>query len=501
LQPDARLQAEPGDERVAIWKLHGTVERQRSIRTTLQGITATDRTVLDRIKAEFERARGCLIGYSGRDIDFFPFLCGWKQARPIDWLALNLRSTAIERFPDAFIGVDAPAQDWAREVILRLPEEDELASRLKAELKRPPPPEAAVKATYEELVREQATRTYAGTFPQGDPKRLLAHAMSLAALGRNRDADSWVDRYLSHPGPKALTCRAYLLKSAMAHEFARYADSCSYAEEAFSLARQDGLVAQADEAQLRIEEARRMMFLPTRLPFRKLSDFYARKALVTTASMIWRAFRLRRRKPRTTPTEVTPDYSELRACFEYVEHLVRVGALFQGLLERLLPGKLLHRLMDRRWRRIENYSYSAGYALGIGNAKKYLLRRRTGGGEEGDGYFFGVLDLYELVPSPTGTCIHHRDVADDLLAAARSMPPGPERDKQHAHATRCYEEAIEAAKEAGDPSLQLKVMVGMKEVDGSRTWPAAEIEDLIAAVQSPAFAKYGDRILARLTGP
>jgi hypothetical protein len=498
LQPDARLNAEPGGDRVAIWKLHGTVERQRSIRTTLQGITATDRTVLDRIEREFKRASGCLIGYSGRDIDFFPFLCGWEEARPIHWLALNLKQTAIERFPEAFLGVDAPAQDWAREVIQRLPEEDEIVLRLKAELSRRPPPEAAVKTTYEELVRRQAERIYAGTFPPNDPKRLLAHAMTLAALGNNWDADRWVDRYLAKSGSPSLTCRAYLLKSSMAHEFARYADSESYAEEALSLARQHRLGAQADEAQLRIEEARRMMFLPARLPFSKFSDFLALKAVGTAFSMVWRAFHLRRRKPRTAHGEVTPDYSELRAGFEYVEHLVRVGALFQGLLERL-PGRAAHRLMDRRWRRIEGYSYTAGYAHGIGNAKKYLLRRGAGSDEEEKNYFFSVLDLYELVPSPTGTSIHHRDVADDLFAAASALPPGPERDEKHKHAIRCYEEAIKAAKEAGDPSLQLKAMLGMKEADGSRTWPAAEVEALSAAVQSPAFAKYSDQILARLT--
>lgn len=501
LRPDARLTARPGADNVAIWKLHGTVENPRSIRTTLQGITATDRTVLSRIQREFERSSGCLIGYSGRDIDFFPFLCGWNSPKPVSWLSLDLGKTAIERFPAAFVGVDAPAQDWAREVILRLPEEDGLVATLKAELSRRLPSAPDVKAAYEDVVRRQAERIYPATFPRDDPKRLLAQAMTLAALGDNRGADDWTDRYLSQGGPSVSTCRAFLLKSAMAHEFARYADSGFYAEVALSMARRDGLRAQADEAQLRIEEARRMMFLPARLPFARLTDFLTPKAVATTVSMVWQALRLRRRKPETASTDVTPDYSQLRACFEYIEHLVRVGALFQGLLERFLPAKLAHWVLDRRWHRIEGYSYLAGYALGIGNAKKYLMRSGAASDEEEESYFFGVLDLYELAPSPTGTCIHHRDVADDLLAAARSMPPGPEREEHRGRAVRLYEEAIEAAEEAGDPSLQLKVMLGMKEADSGRTWPAAEVKDLIAGVQSPAFTRYEDQILARLTEP
>ncbi len=501
LKADARLDAEPGVDKVAIWKLHGTVERRRSIRTTVQGITATDRTALDRIEREFKRSNGCLIGYSGRDIDFFPFLCGWDLAKPINWLALGLEETAITRFPAAFLGIDAPAQDWAQEVVARMPEEDEVASRLKAELDRESPPAEAVRTAYEDIVHLYAERIYASTFPPTDPKRILAHAMTLAALGDNRAADDWVNRYLTRPGPPALTCRAYLLKSAMAHEFARYTDSGSYAKAALSLARRHGLGAQADEAQLRIEEARRMMFLPARLPFSKLSDFFTPMALATVASMTWRTFRLRRRKPKAAPADATPDYSELRACFEYVEHLVRVGALFQGLLERFLPAKLAHRLLDRRWRRIESYSYSAGYALGIGNAKKYLLRRGAGD-EAGElDYFFSVLDLYALVPSPTGACIHYRDMGDNLFADARDMPPGSEREQTRRQAAQCYAEAIRAATEAGDPSLQIKVMLGMKEVDSSLAWPATEIENLLAGVQGPAFTKYSDQILARLAEP
>lgn len=498
LQPDARLDAEPGDNRVAIWKLHGTVERQRSIRTTLQGITAANRTVLDRIEYEFERSNGCLIGYSGKDIDFFPFLCGWDSARPVNWLSLSLSDTAIERFPAAFLGIDAPAEDWARRVIPRLQERDEVLSRLEAELERPPVPAEPVKRAYHEAVRRHAERIYGDTFPAGDPQRDLAHAMSLAALGDNRSADSWADRYLAHPDAATSTCRAHLLKSAMAHEFARYEDSGSYAGKALALARRHRLDAQADEAQLRIEEARRMMFLPARLPFSRLLDFFRPKTIATATSMLWRAFRLRQRRPREASGEAMPDYSQLRACFEYVEHLVRVGALLQGLLEQSLAAGWAHRLMDPFWRRIEDYSYSAGYALGIGNAKKYLLRRGVDGE---DSHFFSVLDLYELVPSPTGTCIHHRDVADALFAAARVMPPGPERDEKRNRATRCYEEAIKAAEEAGDPSLQLKVMLGMKTADDSRTWDAAEVEALIAGVQSPAFTRYCDEILRCLTQP
>ncbi|HEU5062289.1 MAG TPA: SIR2 family protein [Solirubrobacterales bacterium] len=495
LRPDVDLEAVTGPESVAIWKLHGTVDDPPSIRTTLQGITATDQLVLERVENQFARGGACLIGYSGHDIDFFPFLCSWDLPEQTYWLDLDLSKTTIGRYPDPFLGVEAPAQEWAQKVIERLPEGGPLVSRLRQEAERPAPPRGPIAAAYEDLVRAQAKRTYENAFPPGSPKRVLAQAMILAALGRNVDADAWADRYLAQARGQdaAQDCRAYLLKSAMAHEFARYEDSRRYAETARSLAREAGLRPEADQATLRIDEANRMLHVPPRLPFTKAWHLLRPESLWAVLGMTVDAMRLRRRG-RVSSRGGAPPYAELRATFEYLEHLIRLGAIVQGGLERILPAATVSQLCDWYWSWLESRSYKAGYASGIGNSKKYRLRRRS---STSSGDPFSVRDLYSMAPSPTGLCIHLRDVAEELTAKLQATSPGAAREELEEEVVQRFEEAIKAAREAGDPSLELKAMLGLNKGTG-RTRPRESVEKLLSQIQSPAFARYTNEVMRSL---
>jgi SIR2-like protein len=498
LRADVGLEAETGPESVAIWKLHGTVGDLRSIRTTLQGITAADPAVLGRVKREFSKATGCLVGYSGHDIDFFPFLCDWDLPEPVFWLSLKLDETTIARFPEPFLGVEAPAEDWARATVEGLSGDDKLIDRVQLEAERRLPSAAAVKDAYAELLANQARHTYENAFPPGSPKRVLAHAMILAALGRNRDADSWVDRYLDQSHEAEFDCRAHLLKSAMAHEFARYADSKRYAERARSLARKQGMRAEATQATLRIDEANRMLYGPPRLPFVRAWEIMRPESLYAIFWMLVHAARLWPRR-KVASGAAPPSYSELRATFEYLEHLVRVGAIPQGFLELVLPTTTAHRLGDWYWRFIEEKSYAAGYAFGISNSKKYRLRGNST--EERRRDPLSVLDFYSMVPSPTGACIHHRDVAEELAAEMETLPPEPRRDRLQNEAASHFEAAIAAAQQAGDPSLEVKVMLAWKKIDRDRTWPRRSIDDLLSRIQSPAFTRFSAKIASGLCAP
>lgn len=496
LRPEVDLEAQTGPESVAIWKLHGSVSDLSSIRTTLQGITAADPNVLAKVEEEFGRGGSCLIGYSGRDIDFFPFLCGWNLPTRSYWLDPNPDGTTICRCPDPFLAVKAPGEAWAKAVVDRLPETEPRAIRLKQEAKRALPPAEPVWLAYEQLIRAHAERTYANSFPPGNLRRVLAQAMVLAALGRNLEAETWADAYFaSSQGEPGLDCRAHMLKSALAHEFARYEDSRLHAQTARSIASENGFRPEADQATLRIDEAERMLHGPPRLPFTRAWHLLRPESLRVIVRMLIHAVRLwpRRRLHDKGPTP--PPYAELRATFEYLEHLVRLGAIFQGGIDLILPKALARRLGDRYWRWIESRSYKTGYAFGIGNAKKYRLRRK--GSLEDDP--FPVLDLYSMAPSPTGSCIHHRDVAEGLASKLDSMPPGSARKELEEEAVQQFNRAIDSAREAGDPSLEIKAMLGLVAIAPGSTWPRSEIEGLLQRIQSPAFARYAVAIKTKLS--
>ncbi len=497
LTPDVGLDTRSSGSSVAIWKLHGSVSEPASIRTTLQGITAIDPAVHYRMAREFESSSGCLIGYSGQDIDIFPFLCGWRLPSPIHWLTLGVADTAITRAPGLFIGVEANADCWARQVISRLPEEDPIATRLKKFLDRPVPPRDVVCAVYEEDLRRQARQVFAGLFPADDPKRLLVQAMTLAAVGDNAGADRWADRFLAHRGAKrAQVCRAHLLKSAMAHEFARYHESKKQAMAAKPLARQSQLDAEAAEGKIRVAQANRMLFMVPRLPCVSVRELIGWRSVAVGAEMVFYAVTLRRFGGVGDQGQSAPGHSRIRTQFEYLEHLVRVGSIFQGFAERAVPTAVVKSVLGRYWRYIEDAAYRAGYAHGIANARKYHYRLDPDFHHDD---VMSVLDLYHLAPSPTGTAIHHRDVAERMAADLANGDLDVPRDQQLAGMLREYELALEAAREAGDPSLELKIMFDRKAVAPQLTWGASEISTLLAAIQSPAYARLHDRIVSCLT--
>jgi hypothetical protein len=483
---------------VTVWKIHGSVDDLRSVRTTLQSITATDPGVLRAVEREFQRSTGCLIGYSGRDIDFFPFLCNWTDVGFVYWLALNLDATAIGRFGEIFLQVDAPAEAWARRVVEEMPVVDEPSRLLKSQLLQDPPPEGPVVRAYESEVRRLAKRTYGRSFPVGHPKRLLAHATALAALGRNKRAEEWLDRYLARGGSAELDCRAHILKSALAHEFARYEESREHARIARDLAEEHRFHEQADIARLRIVEANRMLHLPPRLPIAKGREVLRRQSLRTIIEMLVFAARSPKAPPGKGRAARNVGYANLRSQFEFLEHLVRVGAVWQGLLEQFLPGDTGNTLFARWWNYIERRSFAVGYTFGIGNAKKYRSRRVPV--EDRNKAELSVLELYARAPSPTGSSIHYRDVADLAVAQAEKLRPGPAREARLREAVVEYEKAIEHARVAGDPSLELKAMFGLRTADGGRTWATDDIYDLLDRIQSPAWERLRGRIAVALSG-
>jgi len=471
---------------VAIWKLHGSVDDIDSIRTTLQSITASSPSSLKAIHREFLRARGCLIGYSGRDIDFFPFLCEWKDARPIYWLDPNFKKTAIERFSDPFQAIDGVGGEvWARETIERLPVIDSRVEALKAKLGRHLPEAKTVDAAYRKAVEARAESLFQPIFGGQEGRRILVHALALAAIGRNGDAWDWLDRFFAVPRPAELECRGELLRSALSHEHSRYLDSRAYADRALRLAKGSRLRHQAMEAVLAADEGRRMSstarFRVVRAPISARSVSEPAAALLI---MTWHALRfLPGQIPWRRDGGARPAFDRLRARFAYLEHLIRLGGFVQGIAERVLPDPVVRILGQPCWSLLRAWSERIGYAAGIGNAKKYQLRRVAG--ELREAAALPASSVYELISSPTGSALDLRDraeTADTTEAAA------------------LFDRAIAMAQLAGNASLVLKAMEGKKKIEPGYAPVRPEVEALLDRLQGGAYDRIKSDLLTFLTG-
>jgi hypothetical protein len=222
------------------------------------------------------------------------------------------------------------------------------------------------------------------------------------------------------------------------------------------------------------------------------------EAVKTLLTMIGHAFLFwRMRRPPKLVLGANPDFDRLRACFAYLEHLVRVGAFLQGFVEKCAPGRLTRAIMNPYWRLLIRWSERSGYAFGIGNAKKFRLRMATS--KERDGDARSAYSIYELISSPTGLAIDYRDRAEAIRAAMASLPAGAKRDKLLSEARDHFEKAQEWAQAAGNASLELKIMDGRRALDPGYTPARAEVEGLLGQIQGPAYERAEEEILTALT--
>jgi hypothetical protein len=498
----------PGDSRgycqanaqdqVAIWKIHGSVDDLTSIQTTLRTITAADWGKLSQIREQFERdgADVCLIGYSGRDIDLFPFIADWPLSKRLFWVNKSGFSPdhMIHQQPSRFIAVIGLIEDWAKGVIERLEGRDVRIEILKQNLEHRVrgQDELTVKNVYKKVLREHIHHVLDPLLPSDDPKRLLIHALALRSVGENKRSWSYADRFVSEAKVRSveprLLCRGLLLQASLAHELSHYEDSQYFAETAQQVAKNNGLKAIEAEAIMAADEALRMQHLP-RLGFRDWIHFLRLPAWGVFFSFIIHALTLRAKVRQSQELE----HDIARARFIYIEHLIRLGAIVQAALLRLFPLPFVVRFaMKRWWHPIELRSYELGYAHGIANARKYAERLEIA---PRTSLIISAGMLYGLLSARTGSAIGHRDRGEHLAEEARRAKTDKKRTEPQQQAIREFELGYQEAMTAGNASLALKILIDRRHLQKDFRANRAEVEALLNDIQGAGYRRLAADLL------
>ena len=198
-----------------------------------------------------------LVGYSGYDIDLYPFLCNWNWDGPIWWLDRAFgekhlvhstkkswdNSHAKDR-ARSFGLVERPFDNVVDELLdvlasSRDPHYAKLCSLHKGIQAEVSAPHNNVDQIRDRLVSDHCRSVVEAVSPNGsDSRRLLALAQALRAKGENRTSMKYVGRFLSAIENDNDACtihlrsRAMLVKAALEHEFCRYIDSHNSARDA-----------------------------------------------------------------------------------------------------------------------------------------------------------------------------------------------------------------------------------------------------------------------------
>jgi SIR2-like domain len=487
----------PAGPQVAIWKIHGSSDNPISICTTLKQIATFNDPLLTQVRHLVHHFRPCLLGYSGRDIDFFPFLANFPFYRslPAYWLCRDFPPWhAIHSAPSRFIGLSGAIDSFATATLGHISNTSAHHSRLLSALRT-----ADISPVTSDRRRAETLNVYTdrvATMVQNelrpllvtthsDNRRLLL-ALSLANIHRFRDAARSAEIYLAQKGagisPEA-GVKAQLLLATSYHNLAAYRQSEMAARKALSVATEHSLHADRLAALAALDEAARMRLdLPLALGLSPLDSrirlsLLAVRFLVDWGRLVWWGRSL---NPLSSPDPAI------------LEHRVRVFAILQSLLRRSLRLPLIRWLLARQWQGLYADCYRVGYAAGVANALKYL-RRLPGAHVPATAPLSDPLHVvssrhvYDLINHKTGLALTLRDDGDIALAQG------------HTHqASQLYSEAASMASDLGNASLELKALLGLTRCGQSHD--PAQVAELIDRIQCDHHALLRRAVLLRLTG-
>lgn len=458
------LESELG--RVTLMKLHGStvdahgsrlIRRVERIRSTAADLSRCAR-IMERLRFNPEPARLLVVGYSGRDLDLFPWLCSrfggpnGSGGGRILWVDPDFRdAVGVGRHRARIVAESAvglPA--FANEIAETPPHSASLSdsaarrTRFQAEAERavdealaavltPETPETAAALAgvlssvgmHLELVELESQLTAPGTYSYGRMCGLLWLAGAYSALDRYDEAL----RVSSDVRRRALRGRSV-------NAFLRAWLAGAYASTAGS---------NLTIVRSRKRSARRKMVGPY------LSVFAATAAVAPSAAIYY--FRTR--------NQDDPASDRYSLVSDYLEHWIRLGALLDKIRR---PFPLANRPLNGLWSIIDRACRSAGYTTGVLHAGRY--RGRVSGGLA---WYDSSVTRAELVGHPIGLAIAHRDTA---LAELKSHRP-IESVTEHLSL------ALEYAERAQSPSLILKVRYEQMKVGTGPAMTPDEIDALI----------------------
>lgn len=434
-----------------IVKLHGSATDYRTIRATAADLSRCAR-LLRQLEFVPQVGRVLIAGYSGRDLDLFP------------WLADNFAGDQV-----LWIDRDFPAghRAYALNALRWEGSWNDLAGRLLTRLGVSVPADGRferdqVRSGYADAVTRYVERHITTLTKNHSGKAAAALAGTLASVAAHRDVIALASRY-----PEVVDEEARLQLLLWGGHSAVSTDRFDTARLFIHYARRSALRkftitgwARSDILSVYSRVADRIStFREPRQPLFSLvwaSIIVALPIITTTLLYFPLAVFIGLRVVRS---DKRPPSMEYRFVCDYLEHLIRIAAVADQL-----PGR--KRLRRRVLRQLSNWCSSVGYTWGVLNVAKYQSRD--------DGAFagpHGAITLALLMGDTAGLALAYRDAALRLFADGGD-------------GTAYLEAALDQAIFLGSPSQELKVRIARRRFGVDPPMPESELLRLIGATES-----------------
>lgn len=389
--------------RAYIFKLHGSIslngkDALDALCTTMTSISKANFPVIDFLQTMCRNKHIIFVGYSGRDIDYFP---------EIKKRSLHHNPFWIDQFRD-------PATKENCEYIKAIPitlYPNEVFEKQRPDLNRPVPVVDVVLAetVFDSLQNELKKRVILSE----DDKRLLLAQLIREVGGYQLAYSLLLSLYRNNALSTEKQVILLLTLSSLAHENSRYESCGFFAKEALRIAQRNHyLGSYAIRALFQVSESKRMLIAhDTSFSY----NINYLDALLAFLSFLKNAAVTRRRMKKLKATK-DKSIADIFTIHDSIEHRIRLFALLQAFIKQVLDKedsifrKRLRSWLINRWQEIRRECFLEGYSHGIANTYKFETRinRNIDDLKEGN-------HIYNLTTYETGKGLALRNVAEDLF--------------------------------------------------------------------------------------
>lgn len=475
---------------ISIWKVHGSVDIDNfhSIQTTIRTISSIDFFKLQRIQNQFNRSNAtiCFVGYSGRDIDLFPFLSTWNKPQKIFWIDKEFSNWHnIYSNPDKFIAIKITIEEFVTKLLEKidiLNSNDDLIKKIRAiQSTSNIAVHSNCRLIYQKKSKQHIRKVFSNLLSVNDNRKNLIHAMALQSIGLYRNAFYYLDIFLSQkPNDNIeyqLHARALLLKASLCHSLSKYDDSEFNARAALKIAKLENFPQIQIEAIIAVDESLRMQLFP-RLNFKDQRLLFKPASFLLFFRFAFHALMFSYQKKIF---EKSNNSRDIRLEFLYLEHIVRFfGGIVQGTLTLFLPKWFVRFLLKGVWKNIESESLKIGFANGVGYARRYAERLDI---PSQNSPILTSLGVFEFLGETVGVEIAYRDKFEEVIQQIKLENNKIIKQEKIQNALDIFSKSYIDAINTENYSLALKLLIIRKNFDSNFHADMIETKSLLSQIQ------------------
>ena len=475
---------------LSICKVHGSVQNTNSdftpdgLLTTMTDITKVNTNWIEYLEERMQNRHLCFVGYSGRDIDYFPYLVEISlKSKRVFWVnrfkgdnsdkaSRRINAIRINLWPSKFL-ISA-------------------SKKLKVKIHRDNFDLKKVRKSINLLLDKLEKELGEMKLLNHQAKRFF-YCVLITKLGNYKKSHRLIQFLLQENNRKHLRnldLKLLMSVSRLSHEVSRYIDSRDYAKEALIKAKKLEDINYEIQARCLISESFRMVVPNDYYYGEELRLYYSPFLIVVLLHFIYSltiiSFRMFLRKTKFDELKVDAQH-------ELIEHRVRLVALKQSILGNPKSGwsNFSKRILLKNWRKIRDESYSAGYAAGIANTSRFISRMLKNPSSKNESN-----DIYSLITYSTGKELMLRNEAEQLIF-----------DGKFAESKTRLIRYINMAQKSGNILNEIKGIVGISFVNSLSDYSPLlskaqykRLNLLLPKVQGLLWEKYFKKLLRLYSG-